>query len=79
MNMYHARVLQFPCYQPMHGNANKEGIMIKGTFFQNYRGKKIVKIELNGEFFTVHFSDGEILEKINLAELNHVVVSATGR
>lgn len=21
MNMYHARVLQFPCYQPMHGNA----------------------------------------------------------
>ena len=29
MNMYHARVLQFPCHPPMHGNARKEGIMAR--------------------------------------------------
>ena len=51
----------------------------KGTFFQTFKGRKITKIEVNGEKFTVHFSDGEILKGLNLNELNHVVSSATGR
>lgn len=53
--------------------------MIKGIFFRNFHGKKITKVEVNGEFFTVVFNDGEVLTKLNLAELNHVVVTATGR
>ena len=53
--------------------------MIKGTFFQSFKGRKIIRIEMNGEFFTVHFANGEVLSKLNLAELNHVVVTATGR
>lgn len=53
--------------------------MIKGTFFQNYHGRKITRIEVNGELFTVHFSDGEVLTKLNLDELNHIVITATGR
>lgn len=53
--------------------------MIKGTYFRNYRGRKIIRITMDGEFFTVCFSDGEILSKLNLDELNHIVVTATGR
>lgn len=53
--------------------------MIKGTFFKSFRGKKIIKIEMDGEFFTVRFNDGEVLTDLNLNELNHVVASATGR
>lgn len=79
MNMYHARVLQFPCHPPMHGNALKEGIMVKGTFFRSFRGKKIIRIETDGEKFTVKFNDGEVLTDLNLNELNHIVASATGR
>lgn len=79
MNMYHARVLQFPCHSPMHGNALKEGAMVKGIFFKNYHGRKIIRIELNGEKFTVRFSDGEVLENLNLNEVNHIIITATGR
>lgn len=53
--------------------------MIKGTFFQTFKGRKIVKVELNGELFTVKFSDGEVLSNLSLTELNHVIVTATGR
>ncbi len=53
--------------------------MIKGTYFRNYRGRKIIRIAMDGEFFTVHFANGEVLSKLNLDELNHVVVTATGR
>ena len=58
---------------------NKEGIMIKGTFFRNFKGRKIVRIEMNGELFSVRFSDGEILTKLTITELNHVITTATGR
>ena len=51
----------------------------KGTFFKNYRGRKIVRIEVDGEKFTVKFSNGEVLKKLDLNELNHVVITATGR
>lgn len=54
-------------------------MFMKGTFFQNYHGRKIVKIEVNGELFTVKFADGEILTKLTIGELNHVVITATGR
>lgn len=54
-------------------------MFVKGVFFQNYHGRKIVKIEVNGEFFNVKFADGEILTKLSLTELNHVVITATGR
>lgn len=53
--------------------------MVKGIFFVNYRHRKIIKIEVHGEFFTVHFNDGEILTDLSITELNHVVVTATGR
>ena len=53
--------------------------MISGIFFRNFKDRKIVKVEFNGEFFTVKFSDGEVLSRLNLNELNHVVVTATGR
>ena len=52
---------------------------MKGTFFQNYRGRKIIGIKMDGEFFTVIFNDGEVLTKLNLDELNHIVITATGR
>ena len=51
----------------------------KGTFFRSFRGRKIVRIEVNGEFFTVRFSDGEVLENLSVNELNHIIVTATGR
>ena len=51
----------------------------KGTFHKSYRGRKIVKIEVDGEFFTVRFADGEVLSKLTIGELNHIVVTATGR
>lgn len=53
--------------------------MISGIYFKSYRGRKIVKVELNGEKFTVQFSNGEVLTDLNLNELNHVIVTATGR
>lgn len=53
--------------------------MIKGIFFRSFSGCKITKIEVNGEFFTVRLSTGEILTKLNLNELNHIVITATGR
>lgn len=53
--------------------------MIKGTFFKSYRGRKITKVEMDGEKFAVHFSDGEVLTDLNLNELNYIVASATGR
>ena len=52
---------------------------IKGIFYFNYHGKKIIKIEFNGEKFTVKFSNGEVLTNLSIRELNHVVVTATGR
>ena len=54
-------------------------MMVKGIFFHSFKGRKITKIEVNGELFSVTFSDGEVLENININELNHVVSSATGR
>ena len=54
-------------------------MMVKGIFFRNFKGRKITKVELNGEFLTVHFSDGEILKDLSVAEFNHVIVTATGR
>ena len=54
-------------------------MMVKGIFFKNFKGRKIISIrEVNGEF-TVEFGDGEVLTKLNLNELNHIVVTATGR
>ena len=52
---------------------------MKGTFFRSFKGRKIIRIEMNGEKFSVHFNDGEVLTKLNLNELNYVVSSATGR
>lgn len=52
---------------------------IKATFFENYRGRKIIKVEVDGEKFTVHFADGEVLVNLTINELNHIVVTATGR
>lgn len=54
-------------------------MMVKGIFFRSFSGCKITKIEVNGEKFTVRLSTGEILSGLNINELNHVVVSATGR
>ena len=54
-------------------------MFVKGTFFKNYRGRKITRIETNGERFTVKFSDGEVLQNLNITELNHIIVTATGR
>ncbi len=51
----------------------------KGTFFRNFKNKKIVKIEVDGEKFTVKFSDGEVLSNLTLNEVNHIVITATGR
>ena len=53
--------------------------MIKGVFFKSYSGRKIIRIKMDGEKFTVHFGDGEVLTDLNLNELNYVVASATGR
>lgn len=53
--------------------------MIKGVFFRSFHGRKIVRIEMDGEKFTVRLNDGEVLTDLNLNELNHVVASATGR
>ena len=54
-------------------------MFIKGVYYKNYRGRKITRIEVNGEKFTVHFADGEILQNLTIAEMNHIVVTATGR
>ena len=54
-------------------------MMVKGTFYRSFKGRKIIGIELNGEKFTVKFSDGEILNNLTINELNYVVVTATGR
>ena len=54
-------------------------MFVKGTFFRNFKGRKIVRIEMNGELFSVRFSDGEILTKLTITELNHVITTATGR
>lgn len=53
--------------------------MIKGVFFRSFRGRKIIKVEMDGEKFTVRFNDGEVLTDLTIIELNHVVASATGR
>lgn len=52
--------------------------MIKGTYFKSFRGRKIIRIEMDGEKFIVRFNDGEFLT-VDLNELNHIVASATGR
>lgn len=54
-------------------------MFVKGVFFRNFHGRKIIRIEANGEKFTVKFSDGEVLTNLGINELNHVIVSATGR
>ena len=54
-------------------------MFVKGTFFGDFKGRKIIKIEMSGEKFTVRFSDGEVLSNITIDELNHIVVTATGR
>lgn len=54
-------------------------MFVKGIFFKNYRGRKIIGIKMDGEFFTVRFADGEVLSKLTIGELNHIVVTATGR
>lgn len=53
--------------------------MIRGTFFKSFKGRKIIKVELDGEKFTVKFNDGEVLSNLTIDELNHIVVTATGR
>lgn len=53
--------------------------MIKGIFFKSWSGRKIIRIELDGEKFTVKFNDGEVLTDLTINELNYVVASATGR
>lgn len=53
-------------------------MIINGIFFQSFKGRKIVRVETDGELFTVKFSDGETL-KVNLNQLNHILVTATGR
>lgn len=53
--------------------------MINGIYFQNYRGRKIIRIETDGELFTVIFNDGEVLKGLDINALNHVIVTATGR
>lgn len=53
--------------------------MIKGTYFKNFSGRKIVRIEMDGEKFTVRFSNGEVLTDLTINELTYVVASATGR
>lgn len=52
--------------------------MVSGVYFRNYHGRKIIRVEFNGEKFTVKFSDGEVLS-LTINELNHVLVTATGR
>lgn len=54
-------------------------MIIKGTYFRNFKGHKIVRIEMNGEKFSVHFSNGEVLSNLTINELNYIVVTATGR
>jgi ribosomal protein L21E len=54
-------------------------MFVKGIFHRDFHGRKIIGIKANGESFTVCFSDGEILQNLSLTELNHVVVTATGR
>lgn len=51
---------------------------VSGVFFRNFKGRKITKVEVDGEKFVVHFSDGENLT-VTLNELNHILVTATGR
>lgn len=53
--------------------------MIKAVFFRSFHGRKIVRIEMDGEKFTVRFGDGEVLTGLTINELNYVVASATGR
>lgn len=53
--------------------------MVKGTYFRSFRGRKIIKIELDGEKFTVRFNNGEVLTDLTINELNYIVASATGR
>lgn len=53
--------------------------MISGIYFKSYRGRKIIRIELDGEKFTVHFNDGGVLTDLTINELNYIVASATGR
>lgn len=53
--------------------------MIRGTFFKSFKGRKIIKVELDGEKFTVKFNDGEVLSNLTIDELNYIVVTATGR
>ena len=53
--------------------------MVRGTFFKSFKGRKIIKVELDGEKFTVKFNDGEVLSNLTIDELNHIVVTATGR
>lgn len=52
---------------------------VSGVFFRNFNGRKIVRVETDGEKFTVKFNNGEILTGLNINEFNHVIVSATGR
>lgn len=57
----------------------KEGVMIKGTYFRSFKGRKIIGIKMDGEKFTVTFSDGEVLTNLGINEVNHIVITATGR
>ena len=52
---------------------------VKSIFYRDFRGRKIISVKMNGEKFTVHFSDGEILVNLTISEFNHIVVTATGR
>lgn len=54
-------------------------MFVKGIFFRSFHGKKITKVEVDGELFTIKFADGEVLSKLTIGELNHVIVTATGR
>ena len=53
--------------------------MIKGTFFRSFKGRKIIRVEMDGERFTIRFADGEVLQNLTIGEMNHVIVTATGR
>lgn len=54
-------------------------MFVKGIFFRSFKGRKITRVAVNGEKFTVYFSDGEVLENLSLNEVNHVIITATGR
>ena len=54
-------------------------MFIKGIFHQTFKGRKIIRVEVDGEKFTVRFADGEVLQNLSITELNHVLVTATGR